>query len=173
MAILLYPIIVLFGIVVMLFVVPLSIWQKLTTSKAQKLENKKAEALQIEKENQWSVFFENQTFTIHQKIAGSLPWGSGDYIHLHSTPTIPYFDGKIWGEWFLVDFGGIFLQRWNHERNIDCDLVYISFDTLEVNLLKQNIPTKHWNTQKSDENEIEFTFSTNNSDITYAVQRPS
>jgi hypothetical protein len=167
----LYPIFLLFGLLVMLFAGLLSLWQRLTTSE-EGLEEQKHNTLDTEtKVKQWSIFTSTKNVLIEQQLAGSLPWDSGDYLHLKSDPTISYLTGKLFGDWLLVDFGGVFLQKWNDTRNINCDLVFIEFDTLKVTVLQKSLSTKHWTTKKIDPNEIKFTFTTAESALTYIVNR--
>jgi len=167
--ILFYPIILLFGLLFMLFAGILSLWQRLTIRKDNlqktKLDTEKSE------NKQWQVFTSTNHVLIEQKLAGSLPWNSGDYLYLRSNPTISYLTDNIFGDWLLVDFRGIFLQKWNDTRNINCDLVFIDFDTLNVSVLQKNLPTKHWTTEKINADEIKFTFTTSDNDLTYIVKQ--
>ena len=169
--ILFYPIILLFGLLVMLFAGILSLWQRLTIKKDD-LQKTKLDTVKSENINkQWQVFTSTNHVLIEQKLAGSLPWNSGDYLYLRSNPTISYLTDNIFGDWLLVDFRGIFLQKWNDTRNINCDLIFIDFETLNVSILKENLPTKHWKTEKINADEIKFTFTTSDSDLTYIVSR--
>jgi hypothetical protein len=167
----LYPVVLLFGLLVMFFAGLLSLWQRLTTSK-EYLQKQKQDILETEsKSKQWGIFTSTSNVLIEQQLAGSLPWGSGDYLHLKSNPTISYLTNKLFGDWLLVDFGGVFLQKWNDTRNINCDLIFIDFTTLEVTVLQKSVPTKHWTTEKISLNEIKFTFTTEDNDLTYIVKR--
>ena len=167
----LYPVVLLFGFLVMLFAGLLSLWQRLTTSK-EDLQKQKQDTIETEsKSKQWGVFTSTNSIHIEQQLAGSLPWDSGDYLYLKSNPTISYLTGKFFGDWLLVDFGGVFLQKWNDTRNINCDLVFIDFDTLKVTVLQKSVPTKHWATEKINPDEIKFKFTTADNDLTYIVKR--
>ncbi|UKJ06950.1 hypothetical protein [Solitalea lacus] len=167
----LYPIFLLFVLVVMLFAGLLSLWQRFTTSK-EDLQKQKQEILEIENRNkQWNVFTSADSVLIEQQLAGSLPWDSGDYLNLKSNPPISYLTDKLFGDWLLVDFGGVFLQKWNDTQKINCDLVFIDFDTLKVTELETRLPTKHWTTEKLNPDEIKFTFTTADIDLTYIVKR--
>ncbi len=136
------------------------------------MQEEKLKKVESESENkQWSVFTMTPHVKIDKQVAGSLPWDSGDYYYLKSNPEIEYFKNKLFGEWNLMDFDGVFLQKWNDTRNINCDLAFIDFDTLKVTELKTNISTKHWETEKINENEIKFTFSTSDSDLIYIIDR--
>lgn len=155
----------------MLFAGLLSLWQRLTISKDD-YQKQKQDVLETEsKSKQWGIFTSTSNVLIEQQLAGSLPWDSGNYLHLKSNPTISYLTNKLFGDWLLVDFGGVFLQKWNDTRNINCDLVFIDFDTLEVTVLQKSLPTKHWATEKVSPNEIKFTFTTADNDLTYIVKR--
>ncbi len=167
----LYPIILLFGLLFMVFVGLLSLWQRLTTSQ-EDLQKQQQEMLEVERQNiQWSIFTSTNHVRIEQQLAGSLPWNSGDYLFLKSNPPIHYLANKLFGDWLLVEFNGVFLQKWNDTRNIDCDLIFIDFDTLQVTELQYKIPTKHWSTEKINADEIKFTFTTPDNDLTFIVSR--
>jgi len=169
--ILFYPIILLFGLLVMLFAGILSLWQRLTIRK-ENLKETKLDTVKSENKNkEWKIFTSTEHVLIEQKLAGSLPWDSDDYLYLRSNPTISYLTDNIFGDWLLVDFRGVFLQKWNDTRNINCDLVFIDFDTLNVSILQKNLPTKHWTTEKINADEIKFTFTTSDNDLTYIVSR--
>lgn len=155
----------------MLFAGLLSLWQKLTTSK-EELQKQEQDIIETEcKSKQWSVFASTNSIHIEKQLAGSLPWDSGDYLYLKSTPTISYLTGKLFGDWFLADFGGVFLQKWNDTQNINCDLVFIDSNTLKVIELENRLPTKHWTTEKLNQDEIKFTFTTADNDLIYIVKR--
>jgi hypothetical protein len=166
----LFPTFLLIGLLVMVFAGLLSLWQRLTISKAD-LQKQKQEILETERQNkQWRVFTSTNHIQIQQQHAGSLPWDSGDYLYLKSNPTIPYLTDKIFGDWLLVEFGGVFLQKWNDTRNINCDLIFVDFGTLKVTELKKGLPTKHWTTEKINPDEIKFTFTTTDNNLTYIVK---
>ena len=138
--ILFYPIILLFGLFVVFLAGLLSLLQRLTLRK-EVLQETKLDAVKSENKNkEWQVFTSTNHVLIEQKLAGSLPWNSGNYLHLRSNPTISYLTDNIFGDWLLVDFRGIFLQKWNDSRNINCDLVFIDFDTLNVSVLQKTCP---------------------------------
>lgn len=118
---------------------------------------------------QWGFFYKNDKVKIEEQLAGSLPRDSGDYLYLRSTPSIPYLSQKIFGDWFLVDFEGIFLQKWNNTNDLNCDLIFIEFDTLNASVIKNKIPSKAWTTEKLNKSEIKFTFMTENEDLVFLV----
>ena len=155
----------------MVFVGLLSLWQRLITSKTD-LYKQKQDIIEAETQSKkWGVFTSTNSVLIEQQLAGSLPWDSGDYLYLKSNPTISYLTDKLFGNWLLIDFGGVFLQKWNDTRNINCDLVFIDFDNLKVIVLQKSLPTKHWTTEKINSNEIKFTFTTADNDLTYIVKQ--
>lgn len=121
--------------------------------------------------DRWSFFYKNERLKIEEQIAGSLPHDSGDYLRLRSFPEIEYLNNKIFGDWFLIQFDGIFLQRWNNERRIICDLVFIDFEGLNVSIIKTGIPTKVWKTEKVSESEVKFSFLSENEEVIYLVRQ--
>jgi hypothetical protein len=165
----LYPLVLVFGLLAMCFVGLLSFWQKLTNSKKELQEAEEMKFKITNESKHWSIFTMMPNVAIEKQLAGSLPWDSGDYFYLKSSPEIEYLNNKLFGDWLLVASGGVFLQRWNDTENINCDLAFIDLDTLKVTELKTDIPTKHWETEKVNENEIKFTFSTLKADLVYII----
>jgi hypothetical protein len=158
-------------LIIMVFAGLISLWQRVTISK-EDLQKEKEELLKMDVQSkQWSIFTTASNLIIEKQLAGSLPWDSGDYLYLRSNPAIPYFTDKLFGDWLHVSFNGVFLQRWNHTRDINCDLIYINFDTLKVTELETGIPSKDWTTEKISIDEINFIFSTSEADFSYNVKQ--
>lgn len=167
----LYLLVIVLGLFIMVFAGLSSLFQRLTTS-TQDLQQQRRNIVETEEQSEpWSIFTSADDVLIEQQLAGSLPWNSGDYVYLKSTPTIPYLTDKIFGYWLLVQFGGLFLQKWNHPRNINCDLVFIDFTTLKVVELQKGLPTKDWVAKKVRDDELKFTFRTSGGELTYTVRR--
>ncbi len=146
-----------FGFVIMLFASLLSLWQKIImTIKDEKQIVKSSVADESVK---WAIMTGNEKLKLEKRIAGSLPWDSGDYLFLRSNPEIPQLKEKFFGDWFYLGFGGVFLQKWDDIRNINCDLLFIDFETKEIITLLENIPTRFWSAKIKKQNEIEFEFS--------------
>lgn len=160
-----------FGLFILVAIGLFLLFQRLTTS-TQDLQQQRQNLVETEEQSEpWSIFTSADGVLIEQQLAGSLPWNSGDYVYLQSTPTIPYLTDKIFGYWLLVQFGGLFLQKWNHPRNINCDLVFIDFTTLKVVELQKGLPTKEWTTEKVHDDELKFTFRISGGELTYTVRR--
>lgn len=157
------------GLIIMLFVGLLSLWQTITKSREER-EKDQAEKNRMERlKTQWGFFYQNDKVKIEEQLAGSLPWDSGDYLYLRSVPAIPYLSQKIFGDWFLVDFEGIFLQKWNNPRDINCDLIFIEFASFKETVVKTKIPSKTWTTEKLNKNEIKFIFHSENEELIFLV----
>jgi hypothetical protein len=149
-----------------------SVWQHLNTTSKAVLGGESQEPNKIENHDaEWKIFMSSKYIKIDQQFAGSLPWDSGDYVHLKSNPVIPYLDNKIFGDWFLIDFGGVFLQKWNDTRNISCDLIFIDFDGFSATELKSCLPTKDWESEKLSTGEVKFTFLTSDAEVVYLVEQ--
>ncbi len=87
--ILLYPIILFVGIIVMILVWIISIFQsKKTVDKA------------IVKEEEWTFFAEYKTAKIQKKYLSEIRFGPA-YFSLRSEPNIYDFGNKIFGDWFF------------------------------------------------------------------------
>ena len=63
------------------------------------------------------------------------------------------------------------MQKWNHIRNMNYDLVFIDFSTLKTKELHKDITTKDWTSEKLNSEEIKFTFRTTDNDLIYIVRQ--
>ncbi|MDP4268813.1 MAG: hypothetical protein Q8909_01670 [Bacteroidota bacterium] len=163
----LYVVIIPISILVLVFIGLVSFLQRLTSTKENINRSDKFNSeTDIEK---WSTFTSTKEIIIKQKPAGSLPWNSGDYLYLKSEPEITYLNDKYFGDWLLVDFEGIFLQKWNSIEKITCDLIFIDYKSYDVIILKENIPSRFWKTEKLHSEQIQFTFTTTENELNYIV----
>lgn len=160
LTLLLFPIILVVGLVVMFLVGLLSFWQRLTTSKKEQQLETENEAKRLELQKQWSVFTTVNNLVINNQFGGSLPWDSGNYFYLKSEPKISYLDNKIFGDWFYTEFDCVFLQQWNDTTGSSCDLIFIDTISLRVFELMNDIPSRWWTAKKLDTEAVEFNFTT-------------
>jgi len=167
--ILLFPVLLLVGLLIMLFAAVISLWQQLTISKDEQQKRREEETTMLALKQQWSIFTILNEITIKKQFAGSLPWDSGDYFCLESDPEIFYLQDKYFGDWFVIDFGGVFLQKWNYPGIVNCDLVFIDSTSLRVIELQKHILSKSWSSVKTDSNEIRFEFLLGNSSSIYEI----
>ena len=149
----------------------ISMWQWITTSK-EELKKQKQEILEFENQRkEWRNFVSTDKVIVEKQIVGSLPWDSGDYLHLKSVPRIFELENQIFGDWMLLDFGGVFLQRWSNKSYPFCDLLFFDINTLKIKVLLEQLPTKEWKTEKLNQDKIKFTFTTAENETTYIVER--
>lgn len=104
----------------------------------------------------WSVFIDNPKIEINKCLAGSLPWDSGYYYFFNSSPNIEYFHGKMFEDWFLLKFDGIFLKRWLNNPGLESDLIFLDLVTYKIHELKK-WRTRSWSVITSPD-EIQFYF---------------
>lgn|GEM_PF-3035551 len=166
---LLSPVILAVGLVIIFFAALLSLGQRLTTSKKDRQIARANEKTSLEPLQQWSILASVNDLVIYRKFCGALPWDSGDYFNLYGDPEIPYLAYKPFGDWFYVEFNGVFLQRWSDTTATTCSLVFVDADSLQVIELLHHIPTRNWIVKKKDLNFLEFTFETLQSKSTYGV----
>lgn len=105
------------------------------------------------------------------KDIGEIRFGPG-YFHLKSEPLIEYFTDKTFGDWFFHLGDGILLQEWNNVRTPDTNLVYISSETLEVQVILSNVPSFLWDIVEETNGNYTLTCNTGSEKLVYQVEVP-
>jgi hypothetical protein len=165
----LYPFVLIFGLIFMILAALISFWQRLTITKSE-LENERNEETEsLVNQKEWLPFISIKNINIESQFVGSLPWDSGDYLYLNGDPEILYLTDKLFGDWIHIALGGVFIQRWNNASEIICDLIYIDSDSLQVIELQKQIPSKNWKSENIDPDTVMFTFTTSKFELIYRV----
>ncbi|MES2484559.1 MAG: hypothetical protein V4581_01225 [Bacteroidota bacterium] len=94
--------------------------------------------------NAWGMLFQGNGLSLYSRFAGSLPDGT-DYIYLKSYPEVFALERCIFGDWIYPARNGIYLQQWDDDKASACALVYISFESMEAEVLKTSIKSSDWN----------------------------
>ena len=164
LSVILYPLILLFGLVTLFFAAILSLYQKTFTNKG---DNTSTENLQPSIE-QWSILTEQGNLKIFSKFAGEARFGPA-YLHLKSDPVIAYLTDKIFGDWFFHRDNVLFLQQWNSTGKPNTNLVAIHTLTFDIKLLEQNIPSVLWNIVETENSSLQLTCDTGHEILRYSI----
>jgi len=142
--IVIYPFILLFGIIAMLFVGIISLFQKKET-----LIN----VPQSESEK-WTYFAEYNNVKIFKKYLNEIRFGPA-YFELKSEPENLDFNSKIFGDWFYKTENLIFLQQWNSIEKPNTNLLLFDADKNELKTIEKNLNAVIWEMKReNDENLI-------------------
>ena len=155
LSIILYPLILLFGLVIMFFAALLSLYQKTFIRKDNITLVKQVTA----STEQWSILTEQDSLKIFSKYAGEVRFGPA-YLNLKSDPVIPYLTDKLFGDWFFYRDKTLFLQQWKATDKPSTDLVAINTVTMELKVLQQNIPSVLWSIVEIENSILQLTCDT-------------
>ena len=159
------PIIFLCGLIIMAFVSIFSIGQRFLITSHKTIDKERTEQSQ----KLWTVFTKKNNLTIFQQVKGEIRFGPV-YINLKADPIIDFLKDKIFGDWFFYYDKGIFLQQWNLIDKADTKLIFINIATLEIKILKDNIPSVNWNIMTTKDNELQLTCDTENEKLIYNIE---
>jgi len=160
LTIILYPFILIFGLIFMLFALIISVFQK--QEKAVTFDNKVTEEL-------WTVLTEINGVTIWKKYKGEIRFGPA-YFDIKSEPTIIGLENKIFGDWLYRHGQGIFLQQWNNTDNPNTTLVYLDIEDKKVKNIKDSIDSVIWDIVKREDKKLELNCDTGDRVLKYEVE---
>ena len=149
----------------MAFVSIFSIGQRFLITSHKTIDKERTEQSQ----KLWTVFTKKNNLTIFQQVKGEIRFGPV-YINLKADPIIDFLKDKIFGDWFFYYDKGIFLQQWNLIDKADTKLIFINIATLEIKILKDNIPSVNWNIMTTKDNELQLTCDTENEKLIYNIE---
>lgn len=121
-------------------------------------------------ENEWGVFTQLSKVTLYQRYAGEIRFGPW-YFELKSEPVILALSGHIFGDWFFTYKQYIFIQQWNSTQTPDTNLLRIDADTLEVTIIKKNIPAVLWGMKIQSDNSLHLECNTGNWIVSYPISQ--
>ncbi len=163
LSILLYPIIIAIGLIIMLFVGIFAFFQRLFSKSELEIESTPTEI------EQWSILTNIGGLNIYQKYIGQIRFGPG-YLNLKSEPEIPYLNNKFFGDWFFTYSNGILLQQWNSTEKPNTNLIFVSIDNFEVQILEKNIPSINWKIVETEDKTLELNCDTGKDVLTYKIE---
>ena len=149
----------------MIFVGIFSIGQRLLSTTHKTVNKEQTKQIQ----DLWTVFTKQDKLTIFQKFKGEIRFGPV-YLNLKADPIIDFLKDKIFGDWFFCYDKGIFLQQWNSTDKANATLIFIDIVTLEIKVLKDNIPSVIWNIVATRDNQLELTCDTGNEKLIYNLE---
>jgi len=168
LSIILYPLLIMGGMLFMLFTILLSIFQRLTSTKEQRQADKVADLKDKSAEKQWTILIESNRVKLYQQYSGEIRFGPV-YLILKSNPHISTLTGKLFGDWFFRYQNGIFLQEWNSTYNPNTNLLFVDTDNLETKVITKNIPSVLWKIVETENKTLELICDTGKEILTYEI----
>lgn len=160
LAIVLYPFILVFGLLIMSFGLIISIFQK--RSKTETLDSTPTE-------EPWTIFTEVDGVTIWRKYRGEIRFGPA-YFDIKTEPTIIGLENKMFGDWLYRHRQGVFLQQWNNTDNPNTTLVYLDIENKEMKSIKDSIRSVLWDIVEREDKQLELTCDTGDRILKYEVE---
>ena len=164
LSVVLYPIILLIGLLIILFASIASLFQRPSESKENLLDK---EQTLIEP---WSILTAQENLKIFSKFAGEVRFGPA-YLHLKFEPAIPFLTDQVFGDWFFHFDNMLFLQQWNSTDQPNTNLVGIDTLTFDSNVLIQNIPSVLWDIVETSADDLQLTCDTGTEILKYSIKR--
>ncbi|WP_090842473.1 hypothetical protein [Olleya namhaensis] len=165
LVIILFPIILIVGIIITVFVGIFAFFQRLFFKSETELE------LEIESSNieQWNIYTNFNGISIYQKYVSEIRFGPA-YLNLKSEPKIEFLENKLFGDWFFTYSNGILLQQWNTTKKPNTNLIFIGIDNREVQVLEKNIPSVNWEIVETKDKTLELNCDTGKEVLTYKIE---
>jgi len=168
LSVILYPFIIVGGLLVMVFALLLSIYQRLTTTKSNRQADKFVNLQDKAMEKPWEILTETNKIKLYQQYCGEIRFGP-IYLKLKSSPTIETLSGKIFGTWFFCYQNGIFLQQWNSTDKANSNLIFVDTDTFDTKIIRENIPSVLWNIVETGNNALNLICDTGREILTFNI----
>lgn len=159
LALILYPFILVFGLVIVFFGLVVSIFQK---------SNNRDNADLKATEETWTILAEVHGVTIWKKFKGEIRFGPA-YFDIKTEPAIIGLENKIFGDWLYRRGQGIFLQQWNSTDNPDATLVYLDIEDRQVKTVQGSINSVLWNMVEQEDKKLELNCDTGDRILKYEV----
>ncbi len=161
----LYPIILIVGIIIMVFVGIFAFFQRLFSKSETELELE-TQSTDIE---QWNILTNFSGINIYQKYVSEIRFGPA-YLNLKSEPKIEFLENKLFGDWFFTYSNGILLQQWNSTEKPNTNLIFIGIDNSEEQVLERNIPSVNWKIVETKDKTLELNCDTGKEVLTYQIE---
>ncbi|HCE56020.1 MAG TPA: hypothetical protein DER05_13945 [Lutibacter sp.] len=159
----LYPIIIVVGIIIMLILGIFTFFQRLFSKPDFKIESQSTDI------EQWSSLTNFSGINIYQKYVSEIRYGPA-YLNLKSEPEIDYLNNKLFGDWFFTYSNGILLQQWNSTEKPNTNLIFIGIDNLKIQVLEKNIPSVNWEIVETKDRTLELNCDTGKEVLTYKIE---
>jgi hypothetical protein len=165
--IILYPVIVVGGLLYLLIIIIFGLIQNMFGAKT-KNDKIEREVIADRYADKWTILTEINGFKIFQKYKGEVRFGPA-YLSLKSEPTLAGFNDCIYGDWFFQYQNGIFLQKWNSIKIPDTDLVFIDIETKEIKTIMTNISSVLWDIVETDNGILQLNCDSGKEIMTYKI----
>ncbi|MGE0589692.1 MAG: hypothetical protein AB7O48_14035 [Cyclobacteriaceae bacterium] len=160
LTLLIYPLIFIFGLLVMLFGFIISIFQKQDT-----IDTHGGSV----SDEPWTIWTEIGGVRIWKKYKGDIRFGPS-YFEIKTEPTIDGFEDKIFGDWHYRHGQGIFLQQWNNTENPNTTLIYLDIGERKVKSIKDSINSVLWDIVERVDKKLELNCDTGDRILKYEVE---
>jgi hypothetical protein len=165
LTILIYPVIIIIGLVFVLCLLIISLFTNIFMSKKEKEKIDK----NLKIEEQWSMWTGINGLTIFQKFKGEVRFGPA-YLTLKSEPSIPELKNEIFGDWFFQYKNGLLLQKWNSTDKPDTDLIFIDSESLLSQTIEKKIPSVLWDIVETEDKILQLHCDTGREILTYKIE---
>ncbi len=159
----LYPIILVVGIIIMMFLGIFAFFQSLFSKTDLEIESRPTEI------EQWNILTKINGLNIYQKYVSQIRFGP-TYLNLKSEPEINYLKNKLFGDWFFTYSNGILLQQWNSTEKPNTNLIFVGTDNQEVKVMQKNIPSVNWEIVETNDKTLELNCDTGKEVLTYKIE---
>ena len=163
--IILFPVILIVGITIMIFIGVFTFLQKIFYKSETKLKLE-TESIQVE---QWNLFINLSGINIYERYVGEIRFGPA-YLNLKSEPKIEFLKNKLFGDWFYTCSNGILLQQWNSTKKPNTNLIFVEIDNHEMRVLEKNIPSVSWEVLETKDKTLELICDTGKEVLTYKIE---
>ncbi len=160
-----YPIVLVIGLFLMVFVGIFSIFKKLFSTKGKSSDIAQDHDLS----GRWAILTEQNKLKILQKYRGEVRFGP-TYLSLKSEPANEFLNDKIFGDWFFYYSQGIFLQQWNSIDKPNTNLIFVDTTTFDAKVLQENIPSVMWDIVETDTKVLQLTCDTGKEILKYKIE---
>ena len=157
LTIILYPFILVFGLLIMFFALIISVFQRRDNT-----ERKVAE-------EPWTILTEFNGVTVWKKYRGEIRFGP-TYVEIKTEPEIPGLDNKIFGDWLYAHGQGVFLQQWNRTDTPNTSLVYLDTKGKKLMNIKESINSVSWDMVTRADKKLELKCDTGDNLLNYKIE---
>ncbi len=159
----LYPIIIVVGIIIMSILGIFAFFQRLFSKPDFEIESQSTDI------EQWNILTNFNGINIYQKYVNEIRFGPA-YLNLKSEPEIDYLNNKLFGDWFYTYSKGILLQQWNSTEKPNTNLIFIEIENLKIQVLEKNIPSVNWEIVETKDRTLELNCDTGKEVLTYKIE---
>jgi hypothetical protein len=167
LTIILYPLIILGGLIFILIMGIYSLFQQLFSSdKNIELPATNQTNEPIKELNIWTGTTKVKLF---ERYKGEIRFGPA-YLSLRSEPEIQDLKNKIFGDWNFNYKDGILLQQWLSTDDPNTNLLFLNYKTKKLITIENNIPSVLWNIVETADLRLELNCDTGTEILKYKIE---